>query len=189
MRAATHEALISSAMMLFARQGYAHTSTRSIARDAGISTGLMYHYFDDKESLLRAVFEHCMATLSATFVDALEGGEPGARLDRLLRAIFDTLARDAAFWSLFYMLRTQPAIMSLLGDDFRLWTERLRNIFTAELQTRGRADPEMDALLLYALVEGTIQQYLLEPQGYPLDRVADRIIAQYGAYPKGYEDE
>lgn len=182
MRAATRKAVVDSAMALFAQNGYAHTTTRRIAEAAGISTGLMYHYFDSKESLLRAVFEHAMAILSEAFTETYKQSAPQDRLTNLLRTIFDLLARDQPFWSLFYMLRTQPAIMRELGDDFRLWTARLRTQFEVELRQAGRADPTLDALILYSLIEGTIQQYLLDPDHYPLDRVVAQIIVQFGTH-------
>jgi hypothetical protein len=77
------------------------------------------------------------------------------------------------------MMRTQPAIMELLGDSFREWTARLRDLFTAELQAAGRQEPEVDALMLYSLIEGTIQQYLLDPPNYPLELIVETIISQY----------
>jgi hypothetical protein len=79
------------------------------------------------------------------------------------------------------MMRTQPAIIDVLGGALREWTGRLRDIFTAELRAAGRSEPEIDALLLYSLVEGTIQQYLLDPPNYPLDVVAATIISQFGS--------
>jgi len=180
-RKATRGAIVHSAMTLFAQNGYAHTTIRQIAEHAEISAGLMYHYFDSKESLLQAVFENCMAILSAAFSEAYEQSEPHQRLTGLLRGMFDILERDREFWALFYMLRTQPAIMNILGDSFRQWTARLRKVFIGELETAGRADPETDALILYSLVEGTIQQYLLDPANYPLDVVVQRIIDQFGS--------
>lgn len=179
MRAATHTAVLHSAMTLFAQNGYASTTTRSIAKDAGISTGLLYHYFDNKESLLRAVFDNCMEILSTSFTAAYMGNGSEVRLENLLRTMFEMLARDKQFWSLFYMLRSQPAIMQVLGDDFRTWTEQLRALFESELRQIGRIDPEMDALLLYSLVEGTIQQYLLNATTYPLERMVERIVMQF----------
>ena len=180
MRVATRTAVLNSAMRLFAQNGYAHTTTRSIANEAGISIGLMYHYFDSKERLLQAVFDNCMAILSQTFTTAYEKSAPQNRLANLLRAMFDILSGEEAFWSLFYMLRSQPSIMPVLGDDFRLWTKRLRDLLEEELQQAGRADPPMEALLLYSLIEGTIQQYLLDPDNYPLDQVATEIIVRFG---------
>lgn len=179
MRAATQAAVLESALALFARHGYAHTSTRRIAQDAGISTGLMYHYFASKESLLHAVFAQSMLTLSTLIKETLTASPPQTRLADLLRAMFALLAEERAYWELFYMLRTQPAIMRELGDGFRTWTGQLRGIFAAELRQRRRREPELDAFLLYSLVEGTIQQFLLDPEHYPLDAVVTRIIAEY----------
>lgn len=179
-RQATRAAIVASAMTLFAQSGYAHTTTRRIAEQAGISTGLMYHYFDGKESLLQAVFDNCMAILDEAFTTAYIRSEPHERLGNIVRTIFTMLERDREFWGLFYMLRSQPAIMNILGDSFRLWTARLRDLFTAELRSAGRAEPEVEALILYSLIEGTIQQYLLDPANYPLDIVAGRISEQFG---------
>lgn len=178
-RAATRAALITTAMDLFVGNGYTHTTTREIAEAAGISVGLMYHYFPSKEALLQAVLDHSLLPLEKAFTDVFAETEPPARLGRLLDTIFSLLARDTAFWSLFYALRTQPAIAALLRDDLRAWTHRLRDLFESELRQMGRADPALDALLLYSLIEGTIQQYLLDPDDYPLDQVAGAIIARY----------
>jgi AcrR family transcriptional regulator len=180
-RQATRTAIVEAAMTCFAQNGYAHTSIRQIAAQAGVSTGLMYHYFESKEALLEAVFENCMAILSGVLVDAYRQAEPGQRISSLLRAMFAMLEEDRDFWALFQLLRSQPSITAVVGDAFRRWTRRLRNLFTVELRGAGRAEPEIDALILYSLIEGTIQQYLLDPDEYPLDMVAERIVGEYEA--------
>lgn len=179
MREATRSAIVEAAMTLFAQQGYAHTSTRAIAQAADISTGLMYHYFAGKEQLLRAVFDACMARIGAGVTAALEQSTPQQRLVALVQTIFSILEEDATFWALFYMLRTQPAILRELGNDFRYWTHQLRECIEGEYRLLNRADPALDALLMYSLIEGTIQQYLLEPESYPLQQVTARIIAEF----------
>lgn len=179
MREATRAVILESAMTLFAQNGYAHTSTRSIAQTAGISTGLMYHYFSGKEQLLRAVFDHCMARIETGIGEALALEQPDARLAALLQSCFSLLQQDEAFWSLFYMLRTQPAIMQELGDDFRYRTNHLRDCIEQDLALLGRPAPAIAARLFYSLLEGTIQQYLLEPASYPLHEVTEQIIAEY----------
>jgi AcrR family transcriptional regulator len=176
-RQETRTNIVYSAMSLFAQSGYAHTTTRQIADLAGVSPGLMYHYFEGKEDLLQAVFDNCMVILNRVFTRAYEEAPPDQRLANLIQAMFDLLGYDRDFWALFYMMRSQPAVMALLGDDFRLWTARLRDLFIAELRAAGRVDPQSDALILYSLIEGTIQQYLLDPANYPLAAVARRIIA------------
>ena len=49
----TREQLLSIAVEMFAEQGFAGTSLRSIAKRAGVSPALMIHHFETKESLIR----------------------------------------------------------------------------------------------------------------------------------------
>jgi AcrR family transcriptional regulator len=51
------EQIITAAMEVFARKGYNQASNKDIARQAGITPGLIYHYFESKEALLKAIFE------------------------------------------------------------------------------------------------------------------------------------
>jgi AcrR family transcriptional regulator len=179
-RAATRATILESAMRLFAQKGYAHTTTRNIATEAGLSVGLMYHYFSNKESLLQAVFDFVMARIDDRITAVLQTSPPNEILANLLHTIFDLLAREPEFWALFYMLRTQPAIMSILGDDFRLRTAMLRTCFMEELTKSGWSNPEMEAYYLYSVVEGAIQQYLLDSDNYPLTPIVKKMIIQFG---------
>ena len=179
MRATTRQAVLDSAMRLFGQNGYAHTSTRSIAKDAKISAGLLYHYFDSKENLLQAVIDHSISRINAAIGGAMESSSPHMLLTNVLKSIFDLLASDPAFWTLFNMLRSQPSILREHGDEFRYLTSCLRELFEAQLREHQRPDPALDAYVIYCLVEGTIQQYLLDPASYPLDAVVARILEQY----------
>ncbi len=180
-REATQSRLIESALALFAERGYAHTSIRKIADHAGVSLGLLYHYFSSKESLLTAVFDNTMVVISMGFAPISEIDNPLEKINYLVTYIFDALQEDRTYWGLFYSLRSQPAVMVILGDSIRLWTRRLRSLFEEFLRERGSQTPEIDALLLYSMIEGTIQQYLLDHENYPLGEIRDRIISEYQA--------
>ncbi|OPZ85081.1 MAG: HTH-type transcriptional regulator TtgR [bacterium ADurb.Bin429] len=51
---ARREEILAAAMRLFARQGYARTTTKEIAQEAGISEGTIYRYFSSKQEILFA---------------------------------------------------------------------------------------------------------------------------------------
>jgi AcrR family transcriptional regulator len=55
--AATRKTLLKAARTLFVRRGYANTSTPEIVAAAGITRGALYHHFEDKRALFRAVVE------------------------------------------------------------------------------------------------------------------------------------
>ena len=51
------EQIIDAAMHVFAQKGFARATNKDIAREAEITPGLIYHYFDSKEALLKAIIE------------------------------------------------------------------------------------------------------------------------------------
>ena len=51
------EQIIDAAMHVFARKGYSNATNKDIAREAGITPGLIYYYFESKEALLYAILE------------------------------------------------------------------------------------------------------------------------------------
>jgi len=51
------EQIIDAALRAFAQKGYARTTNKDIAREAGITPGLIYHYFESKEALFRAIID------------------------------------------------------------------------------------------------------------------------------------
>ncbi len=51
------EQILEAALRVFARNGYARSTNKDVAQEAGITPGLIYHYFENKEALLQAVIE------------------------------------------------------------------------------------------------------------------------------------
>lgn len=51
------EQILDAAMHVFAEKGFARATNKDIAHRAGITPGLIYHYFESKEALLMAIVE------------------------------------------------------------------------------------------------------------------------------------
>jgi len=90
--------IVGAAVKLFSAQGYYTTTIQQIAREAGISTGLVYQYFRDKDDLLLLALMQVLESYEQEIPRRLEGVEhPVARLCRALGtycAVVDRL-RDA----------------------------------------------------------------------------------------------
>ncbi len=51
------EQIIDAAMHVFSEKGFTKATNKDVAREAGITTGLIYYYFESKEKLLEAMVE------------------------------------------------------------------------------------------------------------------------------------
>src|SRR5712692_3876616 len=51
------EQIIDAAMRVFAQKGFTRATNKDVAREAGITPGLIYYYFESKEKLLEAILE------------------------------------------------------------------------------------------------------------------------------------
>jgi AcrR family transcriptional regulator len=52
---ARREQIVEAATRVFAEKGFRRATTREVAREAGISEGTIYNYFEDKDALLMAI--------------------------------------------------------------------------------------------------------------------------------------
>ena len=52
------EQILEAALRVFAKKGFARATNKDIAHEAGITPGLIYHYFASQEALLQALAEH-----------------------------------------------------------------------------------------------------------------------------------
>jgi AcrR family transcriptional regulator len=74
---ATQATLIGTARRLFAERGYAGVGTEEIVREAGVTRGALYHHFDGKAGLFRAVFEQLEEELAQRLAhEALSRSDP-----------------------------------------------------------------------------------------------------------------
>ena len=79
---ATRTALTDAARRLFAERGYADVGTEEIVREAGVTRGALYHHFDGKRDLLRAVYEQIEGEIAQ---DLAERAVPGTSVLETLR--------------------------------------------------------------------------------------------------------
>ncbi len=79
--------LLGAAVRVFARKGFHATRVADIAEEAGVSHGLLYHYFRSKDEVLEAVFQENWSLLVARIESVEETDEPAADQLRHISAI------------------------------------------------------------------------------------------------------
>ncbi|MEZ4338180.1 MAG: TetR/AcrR family transcriptional regulator [Sandaracinaceae bacterium] len=81
-RDARRDELLRAAEQVFATKGFAQTRMSAIAAAAGVSHGLLYHYFPSKDALFGALIDEMMGRIAEDFDD--DDGSPLERLERTL---------------------------------------------------------------------------------------------------------
>ncbi|NKX44659.1 TetR/AcrR family transcriptional regulator [Roseicyclus persicicus] len=82
--------IIAAARRVFAAKGLSKVTLRDVFREAGLSAGAVYNYFQSKDDLILAVTEAGMAEALSAFGG---GAGPAADLDAIIETFLDGLAR------------------------------------------------------------------------------------------------
>jgi TetR/AcrR family transcriptional repressor of nem operon len=163
---ATCERIVAAASELIGERGVAETSIDDVLDRAGASKSQLYHYFEDRAALLRAVVLHnAEAVLSSV----------GGPLDNWtsIRASFDSMVelqeeRRACGGCPLGTLVGQLAEVDeearlALADSFDRWEARLRDGLRS-MQLHGKLDPGADPDALATATLAAIQGGLLLTQ-------------------------
>jgi TetR/AcrR family transcriptional repressor of bet genes len=169
---------VEAAIAAIHEHGFANATVARIARQAGMSAGMVHHYFKDKDELLFATMRHLLAELRA---DAVERLSRTADATGRIRAIIDACFGDAQFdervfsaWlALYGNARHSPRLMNILS----LYHRRLRSSLLHDLR---RLVPEPEALRLAdgiaAMIDGLWLRYALT--GKPANPETPRALTR-----------
>lgn len=78
---AQRQAILSRCYILFANEGYAGVTLRRLAKELGISTGAIYHYFESKEDIFQQTIAYVAAQELQAAVNEVQSS--GTRDERL----------------------------------------------------------------------------------------------------------
>jgi AcrR family transcriptional regulator len=180
LRALARARIMDSALTLFGQHGYDATTIKMIAQHANVAQGLLYNYFPSKEALLAAIFQHSMHAVRESFTTA-DQVAPNERIAALIRAAFAQVREHERFWRLSYSARTQIPVLATLGVDLAAWTHEVQQTIARYCHDAGMPNPLIEAAILFALIDGVSQHYVLDPQHYPLEAIEQSLIARYYA--------
>jgi AcrR family transcriptional regulator len=68
---ATTQHILDVAQQLFSEEGYANVSTTEIVKAVGVTRGALYHHFNGKEALFRAVFEKVQSDIGQYILESI----------------------------------------------------------------------------------------------------------------------
>jgi AcrR family transcriptional regulator len=125
------ERLLDAALDVFVERGFGAATVRDIAQAAGVTAGLLYHYFDSKEALLATLLEErtFLPELRRRLAAPQERPAPEV-LVALLREYRRVLARNAGLVSLYFSTSStnchvRAAMQAFVAEGQRLLADFL----------------------------------------------------------------
>ena len=187
------EDILRASLHLFAERGFHGTSMRDIAREAGITEGLIYHYFASKRDLFRAIIEeHSFLPLLRTLPELAQQLDLRALLIVLARGFFDVLRQNTKLTRLLLQeVQVFPEEKeAFFADAVGQSITELGRILDARMSARARSqvDPQVAARLFFnALLAFFVEQEILggkhmlpaDEQVY-VDHLVDMFVKRLG---------
>lgn len=101
------EKILDSALILFANEGFAATSTSKVAQHAGVSEGLIFRHFGNKYGLLDAIIKEGEERAKKLFSTIVFESDPKEVIRKTI-GLIDIIAKskeDFEFWKLQYKIK------------------------------------------------------------------------------------
>lgn len=155
--------LLDSAAALFAKKGYASTSTREIAADVGIQKASLYYHIETKEDLLYEICKSSLKQIRSDVEAALQGASnPLERTGILIRTHIESMLRDqdrhsAALTEMFALSRERLDEVTALRDAY----ESLVRSVLDEAQTTGALREDVPVKYLCLALLGLLNRVLV----------------------------
>lgn len=179
--------ILDAATRIFGRQGFDGASMGAVAKEAGVSKGLLHYHFESKEHLLIEAQRAVLRRIHRRFLERAEQGD---------RGLGAALGGIDALWQAVRELQAQAPfmveVMSISAHDgparepFRRFAEEctdlmesgIRHVFTEEEKQRLVVPPERLAFMVRIALQGLIVE-LAQARD---DAERERVYQSYADY-------
>lgn len=169
------EIILDTALDLFADRGYDATPTSLIAKEAGVSEGLIFKHYISKENLLEAVVKAGYRRITDKSKGLVEENDPNKLISNVLDMPQKLVEDERSFWRMQFRLvdeeiaqkhhlRYSHSVMQKLVEAFR---------------KLGYEEPELETEVLMLLVEGLWRAYLSNEDRSHFSKMLDLIKKKY----------
>lgn len=159
--------------------GFADSSLSRISAKAGVSTGIIHHYFEDKADLLEATLRQLADRLRESVIERLN--QANSPVERLLAVVDGNIGPDqftpqgVSAWLAFWAQVPKSARLARVQN---IIISRLHDNLVHALKLMGRHDADHIARVTSALIDGLWLRAALSAAG-PDSRSARRLVLDY----------
>jgi TetR/AcrR family acrAB operon transcriptional repressor len=185
---ATRDSILDAAEQLFVKQGVSGTTLQHIATAAGVTRGAIYWHFLDKGAMFNAMMERVKMPLESAMLlfDQANAADPLEALRESMMRVFrmtveDPMARRVFEIATLKMEFTDElnAVRERRKQNQLGWMARTESRIRegiASGQVKAGVDPYAVALGLWAIIDGLLRAWLLDPQEFDLVKLGGQIV-------------
>ena len=179
--------LIAAALDLVSEGGPQAATVRAIAQRAGVTAGLIRHYFSTKEDLTRAAYRRLMDRMTADSAVVLQDGpdDPAARLAWFVAAsvsppVVDPVA--VGLWAGFlHGVQRDAAMRDVHIATYLGFRDMLQSLIAALPRAVPSAQLRSDAIACNAIIDGLWLEGSVLPEAFAADEIVNIGLASVGA--------
>jgi len=166
--------ILTAALELFAQEGYKSTTTAKVAKKAGVSEGLIFRHFENKEGLLRAIMEDGEQQAASLFTAITSETWPKEIIKKTINLAIDmsSSTEKAVFWKLQYKLKWE------LGFKNPEKTAPLHRVLTFAFTAMQYPNPSDEAHFLLIYLDGLASRLFLV-DGYDVNPQISFLYRKY----------
>ena len=175
--------LVEATLGCIAELGMERTTSREIAIRAGVTPGLIRHYFAGKDELVLAAYRRHVEELAAHAEKAVEeaGSDPAARLSALIVGTLSSPVVDQtnlSLWAGFIeTVRASPAMAEVHREGYEHYRRLSEALIGDALEAAGRKASNAECtrlgIMLNALIDGLWLEGSLSPSEFNGGKLAD----------------
>src|SRR5437867_526319 len=164
------EQIMQAAMACFAKRGFHQTSMHDISAEAGISVGLIYRYFENKEAVISAMADRHKNEINEVFERARQAPNLLEGLEILFTAHCcedEPRVVSAFVVDLYAEASRNPQVADLVRDVLQTAMDGVTDLIARSPEAEGTAHglkPHELAELIFAVSRGMLMRDVLQPQ-------------------------
>lgn len=171
--------ILDAALRVFAKKGYDSASISMIAKDAGVSKGLMYNYFESKEKLLKGVVYKAFETAAPIFEEFMKQTTAQSKMRALIEASFDYMCKNKEYNRLLTALSIHGDSIDFIKDIAARKILEMENLVKPILSELGYNNAHIELNALGAIFDGVALRYLVTNDEKYLEEMKVYLIDRY----------
>ena len=181
------QALIAATLALVAEGGAQAATVRAIAQKAGVTAGLIRHYFQSKDHLMAAAYAHLMHRMTADSAAVLRTAphDPKARLAAFVTAALSPPVVDGealVLWAAFMQeTHRDPAMRQTHAQTYLAFRDQLQSLIADLLGHSDAQALRRLAIACNAVIDGLWMEGCALPNAFAPEELVDLGLRAVGA--------